>query len=124
MLRIPKVLLLVCDADERAILRKILELHAELTCVYTLQEMGENLEQVRYDALFCGRSLCMGSSMEVLEELRQFCPHLPVIIVSRTTDEQEWSEVLEAGAFDLLGPLYYEPVLLSVPEHAVVNAAS
>ena len=121
MLRVPEVLLLVCDADERAILQKILGPQAELTCVCTPEEMAEHLEQASYDALFCARSLCMGSWREVLEEVRQFYPHLPVIIVSRTADEQEWLEVLEAGAFDLLGPPYYERVLLSVLERAVVS---
>ena len=120
MLRVPEVLL-ICDADERTILQKVLEPHAELTCAYTPEEMCEQLERASYDALFCARSLSMGSWREVLEEVRQFYPHLPVIIVSRTADEQEWLEVLEAGAFDLLGPPYYERVLLSVLEHAMVS---
>ena len=121
MLRVPEVLLLMCDADERAILQKVLEPHAELTCVCTPQEMAEQLEQASYDALFCARSLSVGSWREVLEGVRQFDPHLPVIIVSRTANEQEWVEVLEAGAADLLGPPYYERMLLSVLEHAVVS---
>ena len=121
MLRVPEVLLLVCDTDERAILQKVLEPHAELTCVCTPQEMAEQLEQASYDALFCARSLSVGSWREVLEGVRQFYPHLPVIIVSRTADEEEWLEVLEAGAFELLSPPYYERVLLSVLEHAVVS---
>ena len=121
MLRVPEVLLLACDADERAILQKILGLHAELTCVCTPEEMAGRLEQAKYDALFCARSLFMGIWREVLEEVRQFYPHLPVIIVSRTADEEEWLEVLEAGAFDLLSPPYYERVLLSMLEHAMVS---
>ena len=119
MLRVPKVLLLMCDADERATLQKVLEPHAELTCVFTPQEMAEQLERASYDALFCARSICMGSWREVLEEVGQFYPHLPAIIVSRTADDREWLEVLQAGGFDLLGPPYHERMLLSVLEQAV-----
>lgn len=121
VLRVPKVLVLMCDTDQRAILQKVLELHAELSCAYTPEEMSEQLERASYDAVFCARSLSMGSWSEVLEKVPQFYPHLPVIIVSRTADEQEWLEVLEAGAFDLLGPPYYERVLLYVLEHAMVS---
>ena len=119
--RVPKVLVLMCDADERAILQNALELHTDPTCVCTPQEMSEQLQRASYDALFCARSLFMGIWREVLEEVRQCYPHLPLIIVSRMADEQEWLEVLEAGAFDLLGPPYYERVLLPVLEHAVVS---
>jgi len=121
MLRVPEVLLLACDADERAILQKILGLHAELTCVCTPEEMAGRLEQAKYDALFCARSLSMGSWREVLEEVRQFYPQLPVIIVSRTADEREWLEILEAGAFDLLTPPYHQRALLYVLAHAMVS---
>ena len=47
MLRVPEVLLLACDADERAILQKVLEPHAELTCVCTPQEMAEQLKLMK-----------------------------------------------------------------------------
>ena len=85
------------------------------------EEMSEQLERASYDALFCARSLSMGNWREVLEEVWQFYPHLPVIIVSRTADEQEWLEVLEAGALDLLSPPYHQRVLQSVLEHAMVS---
>jgi len=119
--RVPKVLVLMCDADERAILQNVLELHTDPTCVCTPQEMSEQLERASYDALFCARSLFMGIWREVLEEVRQFYPHLPVIIVSRTADEREWLEILEAGAFDLLTPPYHQRALLYVLAHAMVS---
>ena len=118
--RVPEVLLL-CDVDEKAILQKVLEPHAELTCVCSPEEMFEQLERASYDALFCARSLSMGSWREVLEEVRQFYPQLPVIIVSRTADEREWLEILEAGAFDLLTPPYHQRALLYVLAHAMVS---
>ena len=121
MLRIPKVLLLVCDEAEKALLQQFLGPHAELAWACDPQEMAEQLEQAAYDALFCARSLCRGSWQEALEEVRQLHPSLPVIILSRTAVEREWLEVLEAGAFDLLGPPYYERVLISVLEQAVAS---
>jgi len=121
VLRVPKVLVLMCDTDQRAILQKVLEPHADLTCAYTPEEMSEQLERASYDAVFCARSLSMGSWREVLEEVRQFYPQLPVIIVSRTADEREWLEILEAGAFDLLTPPYHQRALLYVLAHAMVS---
>lgn len=119
MISVPKVLLLVCDASQKAILQQTLAHHAELAWACNLQEMTQQLEQARYDALFCSSTLCTGSWEEALKQVRQFYPDVPVIILSRTADEKEWMEVLDAGAFDLLGLPCSERTLLSVMEHAV-----
>lgn len=119
MLRVPNVLLLVCDEAVRAILQRLLGPHAELTWVCNEQEMTQRLEQASYDALFCADSLCIGSWQGALEKVQLLYPNLPVIILSGTAGEREWVEVLEAGAFDLLGPPYYERILLAVLEQAL-----
>ena len=121
MLRTPNVLLFICEKEERSFLLQLLGPHAELTWVCNVQEMSERLEQTRYDALFCKHALCKGSWREVMQQVRQRYPNLPVIVLSRTAEEKEWLEVLEAGAFDLLGPPYFERSLLSVLEHAVAS---
>ncbi|MBI4465751.1 MAG: response regulator [Acidobacteria bacterium] len=119
MLRTPKVLLLVCEKAEKALLQQLLSPHAELAWACNPEEMVEQLGQDAYDTLFCARSLCRGNWQGALEEVQQQYPNLPVIILSPTASEQEWVEVLEAGAFDLLGPPYYERSLLCVLEQAV-----
>ena len=123
MLPVPKVLLVVCDAGEQAILQQTLAHHAELTWVCSPREMSQQLERSSFDVVVCARTLCIGNWKEVLEEVRQFNPNLPVIILSQTAQEEEWEEVLAAGAFDLLGPLSSHSELepLFVLEHAVAS---
>ena len=121
MLPVPKVLLLVSDAGEQAVLQQTLAPHVELTWVSSPPELFRQLEQSSFDVVFCSRTLSMGNWREVLEEVRQFNPNLPVIILSPTAREDEWEEVLAAGAFDLLGPASYEREPLFVVEHAVAS---
>jgi len=115
------VLLLVCDAGEQAVLQQTLAAHAELTWVYNPHEMFQQLEQSGYDVVVCARALSMGNWREVLEEVRRINANLPVIILSSTDKEEEWEEVLAAGAFDLLGFPYYERELPFVVEQAVAS---
>jgi DNA-binding NtrC family response regulator len=115
------VLLLVCDPGEQAILQQTLAPHAELTWVCTPEELSQQLEECSFDVVVCARRLCLGSWRGVLEEVRQFNPNLPVIIHSQSTSEEEWEEVLAAGAFDLLGVPYYDQEPLFMLEHAVAS---
>ena len=117
----PRVLLLVCDPTERDRWQEMLAPHALLTFACNIRETQELLEASRYDAVFCAWSLCEGTWNDVLKELRHSSPDLPIIIVSRAAGEQQWVQVLEAGAFDLLGPPYREPLVLSVLEQAVAS---
>ena len=119
MVSVPRVLLFVCDASQKAILQQTLAHHAELVWADNLQEMTQQLERARYDALFCSSTLSTGSWGEALKQVRQFYPDVPVIILSKTSSQKEWMEVLDAGAFDLLGLPCSERTLLSVMEHAV-----
>ena len=121
MVSVPRVFLFVCDAGQKAILQQALAHHAELAWACNPQEMIQQLEQARYDAVFCSRTLSTGSWGEALKQVRQLYPDVPVIILSQTADEKEWLEVLAAGAFDLLGLPCYERTLLSVVEHAVAS---
>ena len=117
----PRVLLCVCDAAQKAGLQQTLAAHAELSWACNPQEIARQLQQKKYDAVFCARALCSGSWSEVVQGVRQQCPELPVIILSQTADEKEWAEVLAAGAFDLLGLPCYDRTLLSVMEHAMAS---
>jgi DNA-binding NtrC family response regulator len=102
-------------------LQQTLASYAELTWVCNPREMFQQLEQSNFDVVVCARHLCMGNWREVLEEVRQFNPNLPVIIHSQTAKEEEWEEVLAAGAFDLLGTPCYEREPFFVVEHAVAS---
>jgi DNA-binding NtrC family response regulator len=121
MLPVPKVLLFVCDAKEKAVLQQTLAQHAELTWVSTPQEMTQQLARASFDVVVSARNCCMMSWKEVLEEVRQLNASLPVIILSQTAQPEEWEEVLAAGAFDLLGIPCYDREPLFLVEHAAVS---
>ena len=103
MFSVPRVLLCVCDPGQKASLQRSLAAHAELSWACNSQEIARQLEQGKYDTVFCARALCSGTWIEVMRQVQQICPELPVIILSQTADEREWLEVLAAGGFDLLG---------------------
>ena len=86
-----------------------------------LGELGTLLETGQYDALFCDWSFYSGAWNEVLQEVRERYPDLPVIILSRTAAEREWLEVMDAGAFDLLAPPYLEHNLLAALEQVTAS---
>ena len=61
------------------------------------------------------------SMRDALEEVQACYPVLLTIVLCRAGGEHEWTEVLEAGAFDLLTAPHRECAVLSVLEHAVAS---
>ena len=121
MLAYPKVLLLAGDEREAMNLQQLLSPYVSLTCSPTLAALGPLLKNGAYDALFCTESPRAETWNEVIREVHKHHPDLPVIILSRTGDDREWREVLEAGAFDLLAPPYQGRTLVAVLEQAVAS---
>jgi len=121
MLRNPNVLLLCSDAKQAVVLREILSEHAVLTPAGNLSELTALLESSFYDAVFCAWSFHRGNWNDALLEARRLHPDLPVIIFSSTAGEEEWTRVLEAGAFDLLAPPYQKRAVLSALEQATAS---
>ncbi len=101
MLEHPKVLL-ISHEGESSTLRMLLNEHVILTCANNLTETSSLLERRGYDALFCDESFDTGAWNEGLAEDRKGYPDLPIIILSQLDGEQQWTDLLEAGAFDLL----------------------
>ncbi len=118
MLRQPKVLLFSTDEAEMAQLQQILSEHVILTPVDHQSKLNALIEKHNYDALFCAWSLQQGSWNDVVSEVRESHPDLPVIVLSPAPDNREWDEVLQAGAFDLLVPPFEERSMLAVLEQA------
>ena len=121
MMAYPRVLLLTTDEPEAAQLSALLSEYVTLARAHDLRELGTLLETGQYDALFCDWSSYSVAWDEVLQEVRERYPDLPVIVLSRTAAEREWLEVMEAGAFDLLAPPYREHNLLAVLEQAAAS---
>ncbi len=101
MLEHPKVLL-ISHEGESSTLRMLLNEHVILTCANNLTEAYGLLKRGGYDALFCDESFDTGACNEGLAEVRKGYPDLPIIILSQLDGEQQWADLLKAGAFDLL----------------------
>jgi DNA-binding NtrC family response regulator len=120
----PKVLLLCSSPDETQIMQQILRHHALLRTVQDIFELQDVLEPGKFDAVLCGWSYRQGTWREVLKLVQRRCADVPVIVFSSLGAEQEWIEVLEAGAFDLLiAPCWNVPVL-AVVEQAIASHAA
>ena len=121
MLRSPQIVVLSSDQAETGHLQEILSKHALLTCARNLTELKTLLEAGEPDVLFCSWSFQSACWKDVVEEVQHCYPELPVIVLSRTAGEQEWIEVLEVGAFDLLVPPFRKHSLLAVIEQATAS---
>ena len=121
MMAYPRVLLLTTDEPEAAQLNALLSEYVTLARAHDLRELGTLLETGQYDALFCDWSFYSVAWDEVLQEVRERYPDLPVIILSRTVAERQWLEVMDAGAFDLLAPPYREHNLLAALQQATAS---
>jgi len=121
MLRVPDVLLLSADRSEIAQIEGILKQYANLTPTDDLSQVMDLLANRDFDALFCAWSFQKGSWMDVLEGVRMCRPDLPVIVLAPGPNVREWTEVLEAGAFDLLVPPHDGRSVQAVLEHAAAT---
>ena len=119
----PRILLV---GERHAALREILHRHASLAEAEDIPEMLHWLESDRFDAILCDWQFSAGTWKEALRAIRSRHCDTPAIVISRTqrVEEgiQEWTEVLHAGAFDLLLAPSIEYSVLSVMEHAVASA--
>jgi len=74
------------------------------------------LEQAAsFDAFLCDWCYMGGTWRTALDLIRRRAPQLPVIVVCRAGGEQEWVEVLQAGAFDMItAPFSADEVLFAL----------
>ena len=116
-----KVIWLGNDEAESRALQNLLSKHVIVTCARNIPELLSILKGSSYDALFCDWSFNKSSWREALKEVHRRQPDLPMIVMHHSADEQEWVDVLEAGAVDLLGPPYNERLLLELLEHVFTS---
>jgi DNA-binding NtrC family response regulator len=118
MLRTPKVLLLSASAAETEQIQQALGNYVHLTLLNEPSRLEEMLDAQQFDALFCAWALPRSTWSDVLEDVREWHPDLPVIILASGPEVRQWAEVLEAGAFDLLVPPYEDRAVLATLEQA------
>ena len=87
--------------------------------------MVRELGKRDFDVIVCEQDFPEGTWREALEELQARRVATPALVVSQTSspDEgiEEWTEVLNAGAFDLLLAPSQEYSVLTMIEHAVAS---
>jgi DNA-binding NtrC family response regulator len=117
--KLPKILLMAGDY-ECGSLEESLHGLAEITIAQSIHETLHTLNSDDFDVLFCPWEIkgCRWSDFTGL--LKNVHPSLPIVIYYHCGGEPEWTEVLEAGAFDLLAPPFERERLESLLENAVV----
>ena len=117
----PRVLLVGRGGETR--LKKILRLRASVAEAGNVPDMVHLLQDGAYDAVLCEQEFSGGTWREALQELQARRVSTPAIVVSQTSAAEEgieeWTEVLQEGAFDLLLAPSQEYSVLAVLEHAV-----
>jgi len=116
----PNILLVGSDPDG-SLLGEMLTHYAAVTRVEGISEALANLETKDYDVLFCQWEIAEESWKSILQEIQKRGREMPVIVFSHCGGEREWTQVLEAGAFDLLVPPYRSYQILTVLEHALAS---
>lgn len=121
MLMEPKILILSSDPAESSVLQQVLGNHASLRMASNLLELETSIHLDEYDAVLCAWSFHRGNWQHAMNGTQQRCPDLPVIIFCGQGGEHEWSEVIEAGGFDLLSAPDANDTVLPTLKHVVVS---
>lgn len=121
----PRVLL-VGDGEGRMVpLRETLGRVAQVRQAEDIPQALGALAERGFEAVFCDWRFHCGTWREALERIGELYPDLPVVVVSGSNGIEEgideWAEVVEAGAFDLLLSIRNEAATLSVLEHAIAS---
>jgi DNA-binding NtrC family response regulator len=114
----PKVLVLGSDPDA-SFLVEILAQFAAVTKLEKIPRVFKPLEGENYDAVFCPWESPEATWRTVLEQIQSLRLELPMIVFCHCGGEREWTEVLEAGAFDFLVPPYSSSQILALLDGAL-----
>jgi DNA-binding NtrC family response regulator len=120
-----RAVLLIGNEDETTRrLEEVLDGYGKITKVREVNE--RDLLNSNYDAIVCAWEFMADESSGIrrrtwrslLDQAQRQCPNRPVIVYRHDAGEEEWLEVLEAGAFDLLAAPFSMSTVLSALEHA------
>ena len=124
----PNVLLIGDDDARMARLRAILRRTSYVEQAEDLPEALQQLTEADYEAVFVDWQFHCGTWKDALRLVGALYLDLPLIVISQSDGIeqgiQEWKEVIEAGAFDLLVASDRESAALSLLEHAVATSAA
>lgn len=98
-----EILVATTDLEERRRLAKVLQAEGwDVTCASRVKECLETLANRRVRMIFCDFRLADGTYRDVLQFVRPLEPKIPVVVMSRLADWDEYLDVLRQGAFDLI----------------------
>lgn len=74
----------------------------DVTCASCVKDCGETLANRQVRMIFCDYRFPDGTYRDVLHLVRAVEPKVPVVVMSRLADWDEYLDVLRQGAFDLI----------------------
>lgn len=97
------VLIASSDLENRRALRQILYRNAlDPICSSTVKESREILSEKAISLVFCDSWLADGSFRDLLDAVRVTRPQVRVVVMSRSTDWDEYLEAIRLCAFDVI----------------------
>jgi DNA-binding NtrC family response regulator len=92
--------------NQRALVDILHREYWDSICASTVNECQEVLARRNISLVFCDPQLPDGTYRDVLRMIRSLNIDLPLVVTSRLADWNEYFEVLQEGAFDLIASPY------------------
>ncbi|HKT46787.1 MAG TPA: response regulator [Candidatus Acidoferrales bacterium] len=97
------ILVASADLESRRALKEILEREGyDAICTSRLSECVDVLASHDVQLVFSEKNLADGSYRDLMQRLKALRPNTRVVVTSRHADWDEYKEVLQEGAFDLI----------------------
>lgn len=97
-----QILVISSLGNRRALLEILNQQGWDTICASTLNECQEALAGRNVTLVFCDKGLPDGTYRDVLRIIRSLNKVVPLVVTSRLADWDEYFEVLQDGAFDLI----------------------
>ena len=97
-----QILVISSLGNRRALLEILNQQGWDTICASTLNECQEALAGRNVSLVFCDKRLPDGTYRDVLRIIRSLNKDVPLVVTSRLADWDEYFEVLQHGAFDLI----------------------
>lgn len=117
---------LVVMSPERSpdLIRSLSAVVPLVVTVPTCDEASSVLRREPVGLVLTDLSLPDGSWCDVVNRAGDLRPGTPVVVCARLADERLWTDVLDAGGFDVLAEPYQEPELRRVLDAAAAGAST
>ena len=116
MIAIDEILVASMDLEERRKFAHVLEAEGwDVTCAARVNDCRETLANRHVRMILCDFRLSDGTYRDVMQLVRSLEPKVPVVVMSRLADWDEYLDVLRHSAFDLIAsPCEPTDLLLAV----------